>query len=291
VIVHVDMFPSGALVSISMSDQPSRPTLTLATFNIHLGVDGWGRAFDVVGQCRSLDADVLVIQESWAPDDGRPSSAAVVAERLGYSVLREVPLAHGQLFEPPEKRSDRWGPRIGSWSKTFLLDGKHWPAFSGTAGTPSASGWWSLAMLARIPVRRCELLPLEKLRRDAAQRVLIGCTVELSDGQLELFGTHMSHITHGSHAQYRRLGDLLPPPSTPAVLTGDMNLWGPPVSSYLRGWNRAVIGRTWPAYRPHSQVDHVLVTPPVSVLDARIASSSGSDHLPVVVTLGLGTSQ
>ena len=28
------------------------------------------------------------------------------------------------------------------------------------------------------------------------------------------------------------------------MLAGDMNLWGPPVSSYFRGWRRAVTGRT-----------------------------------------------
>jgi len=104
---------------------------------------------------------------------------------------------------------------------------------------------------------------------------------------LAVFGTHMSHITHGSHAQYRLLSDLLPPPTTAAVLAGDMNLWGPPVNSYLRGWRRAVTTRTWPAYRPHSQLDHVLVTPSVSVLDARAGAFAGSDHLPVVATLAL----
>ena len=36
-----------------------------------------------------------------------------------------------------------------------------------------------------------------------------------------------------------RLGALLPTPTTAAVLAGDMNLWGPPVSSYFRGWRRA----------------------------------------------------
>ena len=52
-----------------------------------------------------------------------------------------------------------------------------------------------------------------------------------------------------------------------------MNLWGPPVSSFFRGWRRAVIGRTWPAHRPHSQLDHVLVTPAGRVVDARVADA------------------
>jgi endonuclease/exonuclease/phosphatase (EEP) superfamily protein YafD len=100
----------------------------------------------------------------------------------------------------------------------------------------------------------------------------------------------MSHITHGSHAQYRRLAAALPSVTTAAVLAGDMNLWGPPVSSYLRGWRRAVVGKTWPAHRPHSQLDHVLTTPPVTVVEAGVAEFAGSDHRPVVVTLAVGSS-
>ena len=33
----------------------------------------------------------------------------------------------------------------------------------------------------------------------------------------------------------------------------------------------------------HSQLDHVLVTPAVDVLSARVADATGSDHRPVVV--------
>jgi endonuclease/exonuclease/phosphatase family metal-dependent hydrolase len=66
-----------------------------------------------------------------------------------------------------------------------------------------------------------------------------------------------------------------------------MNLWGPPVISYVRGWRRSVTGRTWPADRPHSQLDHVMVTPPVAVTGARIGEFAGSDHRPVLATLSL----
>lgn len=270
-----------------MSGDGNRGALTLATFNIHLGVDGWGRPFDVVEQCRSLDADVLVIQESWAPDDGRPSSARAVADRLGYSLVREVEMAHCSLFPPHPNASARWGPRVGALTKSFLLDEKRGGIFASRTGSEFTPGHLGLALLSRIPVSGCDVIPLKKLRRDGAHRMVIGCTVELAGGELRIFGTHMSHITHGSHAQFRLLSDLLPPPTVPAVLTGDMNLWGPPVNSYLRGWRRAVTARTWPAYRPHSQLDHVLVTSGVSVLDTRVGPFAGSDHLPVAVRLGL----
>jgi endonuclease/exonuclease/phosphatase family metal-dependent hydrolase len=261
-------------------------TITLATFNTHLGIDGWGRPFDLTAECRSLDADILILQEAWAPDDGDSGSATAIARQLGYSVVSQVPLARIRLLPPRPTTSTRWGPPMSPLRKTYdIVDGRR--RAKGPIDARAVSGEWCLALLSRIPVTHSRVLTLKKLGRDPARRAVVGCTVELEGGDLEVFGTHMSHITHGSHLQYRRLQGLLPPPTSAAVLAGDMNLWGPPVSSYLRGWRRAVTARTWPAERPHSQLDHVLVTPPVSVLGARVGAFAGSDHLPVVVTLGL----
>jgi endonuclease/exonuclease/phosphatase family metal-dependent hydrolase len=262
-------------------------SLTVATFNLHLGVDGWGRPFDVVAGCRSLDADVLVLQESWAPSDRTPSTARLVAAELGYRVVAEEDLARGRLYRPLATPARRWGPRAAPLRKSFQLDGERWARAAGPPDRPSEPGRWGVALLSRVAVGPVSVIPLGKLRRDAARRVVLACTVDLDGGPVQLFGTHMSHITHGSHLQYRRLARELPPVTTAAVLTGDMNLWGPPVRAYFPGWRRAVTAPTWPAHRPHSQLDHVLVTPPVRVVDARVAPFSGSDHLPVVVRLAL----
>jgi endonuclease/exonuclease/phosphatase family metal-dependent hydrolase len=48
-----------------------------------------------------------------------------------------------------------------------------------------------------------------------------------------------------------------------------------------------VRGRTWPAHRPHSQIDHVLVRDDVEVVDAAVLDEVASDHRPVRVTLRL----
>jgi endonuclease/exonuclease/phosphatase family metal-dependent hydrolase len=250
-------------------DGAAPAALTLATFNIHMGIDGWGRPYDVAGQCRALDADVLALQESWTPEDGSPSTAARIAASTGYDVVAEVTLARGKLFSPHPSADDR----------------ERWASADEPVDRSSTRGQWGMAVLARMPVHDVSVIPLGKLRRDPARRALISCVADLDGGPLVILGTHMAHITHGSHAQYRLLGTKLPPVTTAAVLTGDMNLWGPPVSSYVRGWRRGIIGRTWPALRPHSQLDHMMVTPPVSVLEARIGEFAGSDHRPVVATL------
>ena len=186
---------------------------------------------------------------------------------------------------PRPTAGGRWSALCGSRSAWTTSTGGCRP------GRPIGAfthGSWGLGLLSRVPFSNATVIDLGKLRRDAARRAVIHCDVEVSGVTIAVYGTHMSHITHGSHAQYRRLSRQLPPPSSAAVLAGDMNLWGPPVSSYFRGWRRALRARTWPAHRPHSQLDHVLVTPAVRVLDAYVGDFAGSDHRPVVVTVGAG---
>jgi len=43
------------------------PELSVASFNAHAGMDGWGRPYDLTEACRHLDADVIVLQEIFAP--------------------------------------------------------------------------------------------------------------------------------------------------------------------------------------------------------------------------------
>jgi endonuclease/exonuclease/phosphatase family metal-dependent hydrolase len=268
-----------------MTVGPSASSLTLATFNIHMGIDGWGRPFDAVAACAQLEAHVMVIQESWSPGGGRPSTVQRVAAELGYDIVAEVPLARGRLFDPLPTAADRWGPLASPVRKSFRLDDEHWGMRAGPADRAFTHGSWGLGLLSRVPFSNPTVIDLGKLRRDAARRAVIHCDIDVGGVSMAVYGTHMSHITHGSHAQYRRLSRQLPPPSSAAVLAGDMNLWGPPVSSYFRGWRRALRARTWPAHRPHSQLDHVLVTPAVRVLDAYVGDFAGSDHRPVVVRL------
>ncbi len=264
-----------------------RTTLRVASFNVHMGVDGWGRHFDVVAACEELDADIVVLQEAWTPDAGAPGTASLVATRLGFDVVAEATLAHARLYAPVPTDTRRWAPALGQIRKTLQLDHERWKIPAGSRDRASEPGRWGVALLARVACRSPEVLSLGKLRRDPASRAVVRCTTDLDGSEVVVHGTHMSHITHLSPTQYRRLARMLPPLDRPALVAGDMNMWGPPASSFFRGWRRAVIGRTWPSHRPHSQLDHILVTPALTVVDARVAASSGSDHRPVVVTLAL----
>jgi len=97
----------------------------------------------------------------------------------------------------------------------------------------------------------------------------------------------MTHLSYGSPRHYRALGRYLKETAseTPTVILGDFNLWGWPVVGFLRGFRRAVKGRSWPAWRPHSQIDHLLVDKKLEVLSGSVVKDRGSDHRAIRATL------
>jgi endonuclease/exonuclease/phosphatase family metal-dependent hydrolase len=240
------------------------PEVTVASFNIHWGrgrkIHGWP-AFDVVAACESIDADVLVLQESWAPD-GRPAQHDDVAAALGMECVA-VPMARA-VMEP--------APRIvGRPADRHMGDGD-----------------WSLALLSRKPIRTTQTTDLFHLPFDPWARVILEAEIDVDGTNLTLAATHFSHLEFGSPLQTRALRRILPPPDRPGALLGDMNMWGWTISAMApAGWRRAVRGKTWPAHRPMHQIDHVLVTPDVEVVHGEALADFGSDHRPVRARLRL----
>lgn len=238
------------------------PELTIASYNIH-----WGRGpkrrghppFDVVAACRRLDADVLVLQESWAPDDG-PSDHRRVADALDMVVACDVSLARSVVV--PE-------PRVVSRER----DG---------AARSTGTGGWHLVALSRVPVRGASVEPLPHLWFDHSDRAVVALEVEVDGAPLQVRGTHLPHLEYGAHLSTRGLRRALPPADRAAAFIGDMNMWGWTIDRMVpSGWRRVVRGKTWPSHRPHSQIDHLLVTPSVEALWGEVGPDLGSDHLPI----------
>ena len=141
-----------------------RTVLTVANFNMHAGVDGWGRPFDPIAACAAFDADVLVLEESWTNDADGPGSgqAERIAAALGYHV-RDVPPRRGPAGPAPPRRHrlagcPAWafGPRSGrstyracapslraSWRRpaTAAPNRGHGGSPS-SRGSPGATWWW-----------------------------------------------------------------------------------------------------------------------------------------------------
>lgn len=273
-----------------------RARLVVANFNTHGGVDGWGRPFDLAAACRAIDADVIVLQEFFVPDE--PARAPWLdLSGLEQRHLFHTELARARLLEwSPERitHPTAWGPRPrGREPRALRLEGpppgRRRALHPGERALPSIPGSWGLAVLSREALVAPRVVELPRLRREAAVRKAIICTVELGGGRLTLAGTHLGHLTHGSPLQVAALRRELAAEEHPTVLLGDMNCWGPPLVAMLPGWQRAVRARTWPAWRPHSQIDHVLLRGGVRASSGAALSAAGSDHLPVRVELELGT--
>ncbi|MGH9074533.1 MAG: endonuclease/exonuclease/phosphatase family protein [Acidimicrobiales bacterium] len=237
--------------------------LTVATFNIHWGMDRRGRPYDLLAACRRLDADVLILQEVWRPD-GTPGQVAELGRTLGYAV-RELFLNRGVADPLPRVTCPR----------------------SPGAGGGRGAGDWGLTLLSRLPVLAEERIDLGQLPFDPARRGALRLDVGASGRRVAVIGTHLSHLTHGSLIQLGRLRRALPAATQPGLLGGDMNMWGPVVSAFLPGWRRSTRGRTWPAPHPHSQIDHLLVTGAIDVVGGEVLPPLGSDHRALRATLRL----
>ena len=133
------------------------------------------------------------------------------------------------------------------------------------------------------------MVPMSRLRADRVRRAALVVDLTVEGRQVSVAGTHMSHLHVGSHRNWAELRRQLRTEARPdAVLAGDMNTWGPLVHLFLPGWRRAVIGRTWPTWRPHSQIDHIMVRGALRPVAGKVFPHSGSDHRAVRAELEVG---
>jgi endonuclease/exonuclease/phosphatase family metal-dependent hydrolase len=263
--------------------------LTIANYNMHCGMDGWGRPYDYLAAISSFSADVIVLEEAWTADGSREGQPEQAARALGYQLVTHT---HGQgrRIRPQPDASDTWTSRGAFFGhkRPLYLDGLR--PFSENVQTLSRwqeaeLGTTSMAVLVRpsLPIESTRLVHMSVLPSDRVRRAALVVDLTVEGRPLSVVGTHMSHLLHGSHRNWAELRRQLATDARPdAVLVGDMNTWGPLVHVFLPGWRRAVIGRTWPTWRPHSQIDHILVRG--SGLRARrgvVLPHAGSDHRPV----------
>jgi endonuclease/exonuclease/phosphatase (EEP) superfamily protein YafD len=214
------------------------------------------RRFDVHTLVRDFDADVVVVPEAFRFLDG--SSVLDPLRDDGYEV-------HTTHFAHISERVHR-------------------------PGDVRPAGGWELAVCSRLPLSDVREVPLGRVFRDpAGDRDALACTVHVGDVPVDLIGLHTSSkLWYGGPVVHLRgLANHLPHGDRAAVLAGDFNFWGPAVARLLPGWRRAVLGRTYPAHRPHSQIDHIFVNPRVDVLDSAVLPFCGSDHRPVWARLAV----
>lgn len=83
--------------------------MRVAAFNLHAGVDGWGRPTQVLPVLKDLDADILILPELWRGDDG-----VDFYDDLSTSLNMSgnfAPLARGERVTTGQG-DRRWQPRL-----------------------------------------------------------------------------------------------------------------------------------------------------------------------------------
>jgi endonuclease/exonuclease/phosphatase family metal-dependent hydrolase len=230
----------------------------------------------LVDACRSLEADVLVLQEIDRNQErsGDVDQTAAVAEAMGAAAWRFEPALVG---EP----------------------GATWRAAAGGDDVLSKEPGYGVGLVSRLPVRAWHVVRLRaaKVRAPVAvpggrgrfillpdePRVALAAEVETPVGPLVVATTHLSFVPGWNLAQLRRVTRRLAALGPPCVLLGDLNVpgWLPARAS---GWRALATVKTYPGSNPSMQLDHALGHGPLPVVKAVSAPELPlSDHRALVV--------
>jgi endonuclease/exonuclease/phosphatase family metal-dependent hydrolase len=270
--------------------------LSIANYNMHCGMDGWGRPYDYLAAIAALDADVIVLEEAWtAAGDATGGQSAEAARALGYQ-REALDLGEGRRIRPQPAAPSSWRSR-NLWSRrnmALYMEGVR-PLPAGVRDLPrwqeAEEGMLGIAVLVRpeLPIEATRVVPMSVLRADRVRRAAIVVDVTVDGRPLSVAGTHMAHMHMGSHRNWAELRRQLRSEARPdAVLAGDMNTWGPLVHVLMPGWSRAVVGPSWPSWSPHSQIDHILVRGALRAEAGEVLPAAGSDHRPIRAQLAVG---
>jgi len=239
--------------------------ITLMTYNVHrlIGIDRHTSAARIAQVITAYDPDVIALQE--LPGGRFRPEAADPAHDLINAVTR-ISSNHGFILMERE--------RCGN------------------------------VTLSRFPMRliRAGGLHSEKRRRSIVPRGALWVEIEVGGRPLQLINTHLGLTPPERSSQVRVLTgpEWLGHPAcqAPIILCGDFNtLPGSPIHERLKGslkdvQERLSLGhneRTFPSRYPMLRLDHLFVSPELSVENIQIPQTElsriASDHLPLVITL------
>jgi endonuclease/exonuclease/phosphatase family metal-dependent hydrolase len=227
----------------------------IASLNLQCGIGTRAQPYDVTAAILSLDAPVIVLQETWSPDAAESDPVEAAAKKLGAELFR-VPVRH-----------------VDELTKVLI------PVRSG----PGTIG---IALLSTLPVSSYQVLALGDVPGDTVSRRAQIATIETGGGApLRLAGTHLTYRLL-SPVQLARLVRHVRGGAVPTVIAGDLNM-PRRLARLAPGYVPAVHGRTWPAELPVVQLDHVLAGRGVRPVTGTVLPPAGSDHLPIRASLRL----
>lgn len=229
--------------------------LTFASYNIRKAV-GLDRRRDpdrILAILREIDADVVALQEA-DRRFGTRASVLPLAAIDDHSPYRVVHLAT----------------------------------------RPESLGWHGNALLVRrdIEVAEASAVSLPTIEpRGAVRADLIaqGQRVRVVGMHLDLSGLRRRHQIRSVLAHMADCGE-----ACPSVLMGDFNEWalhGGCFREFGKDWSVLAPGRSFPSRRPVAQLDRIVVSDGLGVIETKVhhsaLSAQASDHLPVWARLEL----
>jgi len=164
----------------------------------------------------------------------------------------------------------------------------------------SMPGTMGLALLSRQPFLAVETVPLSDTRR----RRLIKATIEWQGAAITVFGAHPLPPLNSRWAASRNhelelIQGLIAEETGPLILLGDFNAspWAYPMRELVAATElrHAALGfglrPTWYLERVvfGAPLDHIYVSPEVTVLSYKIGGDIGSDHTPVMADLTINS--
>lgn len=223
--------------------------LRVATYNIHQG-------FDLQGM-PSLERILEVLEQE------RPHVVALQEVPRGWVVNGSVDAL--------------------SWLAQRL--GMHW------AWGPAADPFWGNAVLSRHPIVHVENHPMPNNDDLNLDRAYLLVTINLHGELVQVVATHLHHVESEPHHRIPQVAELLNAVdwSRPSVLLGDLN--AQPHHAEIRMLAEAgLMPRqpavpTYPADQPKRQIDYIMTTDALAIVELRTAATDASDHLPVFATL------
>lgn len=153
-------------------------------------------------------------------------------------------------------------------------------------GPQTPVGTFGIALLSRYPIRAARTWYLYSTGEQVA---VIEARVDVGGRLLPVFVTHLGN--GGPMVQQEQFLRLVAD-TRPLVAMGDFNF--PPGSSQYRMTTRVLVDTwtaRWPTWaddrgiRPLDKIDHIFVSPDITVLDARYLISPASDHPAVTATV------
>ena len=229
--------------------------LTFASYNIRkaVGIDRRRDPARILAILREMDADVVALQEA-DRRFGRRASVLPLADILDHTPYRPVSLSM----------------------------------------KPDSIGWHGNALLVRREIEHAgaSVVPLPVLEpRGAICADLLagGRRVRVAGMHLDLSGLRRRHQVRAV------LGHLdCQDARCPSVLMGDFNEWalhGGCFREFGQPWRVLAPGRSFPSRRPVAQLDRIVVSDGVEVLETKVhhsaLSARASDHLPVLARVQL----